>query len=253
MNLLSVEVKNPDKKTTYPWVSSLFQEGFCLDFSNITIIVGENGVGKSTLLEAVAYSIGFPLTGGGVNHARIYNDLSRVMDHYSKRSLLTLSEEIAENAGKEFKIDSTLLAENIKLKWKYKNTKGMFLRAETFATTVNLPKYSSAANMSHGEGIVGIADTICDDGIYIFDEPESGLSPYKIIEFMAVLQNKVRNFNSQFIISTHSPLLMIIPNAKVVQITNSSIQEVDPTTTSHFTLTKRILNNPKDFIDRYFN
>lgn len=253
MNILSVEVKNPDSKTTYPWVSSLFQEGFSLDFSNITIIVGENGVGKSTLLEAIAYSIGFPLTGGGVNHAQIYNDLSRVMNHYGRRSLQTLSEEMADNSIKDFKIDSTLLADNLKLKWRYKNTKGMFLRAETFATTINLPKYSGASTMSHGEGIVGIAETIADDGIYIFDEPESGLSPYKIVEFMAVLQNKVRNFNSQFIISTHSPLLMLIPNAKVVQITQNSIHEVDPTTTSHFTLTKRILNNPKDFIDRYFS
>lgn len=252
MNLLNVKVENPNNSDSYPYVSELFQNGFSLDFSNITIIVGENGVGKSTLLEALAYAIGFPLTGGSANHVQIYGDLSRVMKYYGKRSELTLKEEMDLNATKEYTIDSTTLAENLKLKWRYKNAKGMFLRSETFATVINLPKYSGAATMSHGEGIVGIAETIHDDGTYIFDEPEAGLSPLKIVEFMAVLQNKVKSYNAQFIISTHSPLLMLIPNAKVVEISKNKIQEVDPTTTSHFSLTKRILNNPKDFIDRYF-
>ena len=117
---------------------------------------------------------------------------------------------------------------------------------------INIPKFKHATNLSHGEGIVEVVKSIYDDGVYILDEPEAGLSPIKVIELMASMLDKVETTHCQFILSTHSPILMLIPNAKLLYMNENSILETTAEQTSHFKLTKQILNNSEEFLNRYF-
>lgn len=259
MNLLKVTVSNPNKEGKYPYSSPLFQSGFSIEFGDVTLIVGENGTGKSTLLEALALAVGFPLSGGRADHADIYNDISRVLKYHSKYATKTFAEEVQdeffseEYKPKTFATDNMKLAENIELLWRAKSKKGMFLRAESFFTLINLPRYSASTKLSHGEGLLSVIESISDDGLYILDEPEAGLSPFKTLELLSQITKKNQQYGAQFIISTHSPILMLTPNAKLYEITDCSLQVTSPKQTAHFSVTKRILNNPEEFINRYFD
>lgn len=246
-NLLSLKIENRDNLKEYPFKSKLYQTGFKIDFDDITIIVGENGAGKSTLLESLAYKVGFSTYGGNAGNGNFFNEINRVIEHNSKKSLTTLAEELELRPEKTIQLDSSILSEYMSLVWKIKSSKGMFIRAETFATLINLPRYS-ANHLSHGEGLIEIISNIADDGLYILDEPESGLSPNKIICLMSLILEKQKSYNTQFVISTHSPILMCIPNSKVLEISAESIQEIQPEDTSHYQLTKYILNNKEGFL-----
>ncbi len=248
-NLLSIKINNTDNLTEYPFKSKLYQKGFQVDFSNITIFVGENGVGKSTLLESLAYCIGFSTYGGNANNGIMFNEINRVIEHNSKYTIKTLAEELNSNPNKVAQIDNNVLSKYISLAWRIKTKKGLFMRAETFATLINLPKYQ-ANDLSHGEGLIEIVSNIRDNGIYILDEPESGLSPSKIIELMIIMLEKQKTFDAQFIISTHSPILMCMPESKLLEITEDDIHEIKPEETMHFQLTRRILNKKDDFIKK---
>ncbi len=258
MNLFKVSVTNPKKEVKYPYMSPLFVKGFSLDLADITILVGENGTGKSTLLEALALAVGFPLSGGRADHADIYNDISRVLKYHSKYATKTFAEEVKDEFfGEEYKpknfvTDNIKLADNIELSWRVKSKKGMFLRAESFFTLINLPRYSASTKLSHGEGLLSVIESISDGGLYILDEPEAGLSPFKTLELLSQIIKKNQKYGAQFIISTHSPILMLVPNAKLYEITDSSLKVTSPKQTAHFSVTKRILNDPEEFIKRYF-
>ena len=111
MNLLSLTVNNDDNYSKYPFVTKLYRKGFTIDFSPITIIVGENGVGKSTLLESLAYSIGFPTYGGNINSTIYVGELNRVVEHNNMHIPLTsLAEELEDNADKVVQIDNNVLS-----------------------------------------------------------------------------------------------------------------------------------------------
>lgn len=243
MNLLSLTINNDDNVRNYPFATELYRKGFTIDFAPITIIVGENGVGKSTLLESLAYTIGFPTYGGNVNSGIYAGELNRVVEHNNLHVPTTsLAEELNEHADKSVQIDNNILSRYMKLKWRIRSKKGMFMRAETFAMIVDMPRYR-VSDLSHGEGIVDIIGKIRDDGVYILDEPESGLSPNKIMELMVLLDKKQRKYDCQFILSTHNPMLMCIPHCKLLEMTKDSIKETVPEQTGHYILTKYFLNN----------
>lgn len=252
MHLKTIKIINSKNSKTYPFLSELFQKGFQINLSPITIIVGENGVGKSTFLESLAHKLGFPISGGKSQHQQFYNDLSFVMNFHKLEKFrnLTLDEAIDQRSN-YLSSDNFELSANMQLVWSTQTKKGAFVRSETFATMINLPMFSNAARMSHGEGIIDVIQNISDDGIYILDEPEAGLSPLKIIELMTIIQEKVIEFDSQFIISTHSPILMLLQNSTLINMTESQITTKSACETSHFLLTKQILNNHEEFIKKH--
>jgi len=162
--------------------------------SNVTFFVGENGSGKSTLLEAIAYCCGFNTAGGGRNNA--YNVPSC----------------------------EAVLGEYIRLSWSPKVTNGFFLRSESFfefASHIDsLGVYKpyggkSLHHQSHGESFFSLfLNRFGARGIYLLDEPEAALSPARQLAFLQIL--KELESQSQFIIATHSPIIMAFPGAQIL-------------------------------------
>lgn len=198
---------------------------------DVTFFVGENGTGKSTLLEAIAVAYGFNAEGGTKNF-----NFSTNSTHSELCDYLTIS------------------------KSKYAKD-GFFLRAESFynvATNIDeldkeaslLQSYGgiSLHKQSHGESFLSLVhNRFGGNGVYILDEPEAALSPSRLLTLIAEIDRLVKN-NSQFIIATHSPILMAFPNAQIYQLTEDGIETVSYKQTEHYQLTKRFLENPEQIL-----
>jgi len=203
--------------------------------SKVTFFVGENGTGKSTLLEAIAVAYGFNAEGGSKNFTFSTN--------------ATHSE----------------LCEHITIAKRGYARDGFFLRAESLynvATNIDdmdkLPSFDapiiggyggfSLHNQSHGESFLSIVkNRFFGNGIYILDEPEAALSPMRLLTLMAEINELVKK-DSQFIIATHSPILMTFPNAEILDFSQDGIKRVNYQDTEHFALTKRFLDNPEKML-----
>ena len=215
----------------YPFTIPAFRNGIDLHFEKpVTIFVGENGSGKSTLLEAIAELCGFNLEGGNRNHS------------YST----------AQQGRSE-------LARSLKLSWMPKTTNGFFMRAESFfnfATYIdgisggNYKPYGgrSLHEQSHGESFLALFTNRFDKGLYILDEPEAALSPQRQLSFLCVVHDLEMSGRAQFLIATHSPIILAYPDAAVLTLDAESIQPIDYRDTEHFQLMKRFLGDP----DLYF-
>jgi len=206
---------------------------------SITFLVGENGSGKSTVLEALAVAYGFNPEGGTKNYS------FSTYDSHSQ-----LHEAIRVSRGYR------------KAKW------GYFLRAESFynvATNIEklddeeedswtppiLTNYGgiSLHEKSHGESFLALVENrFGGNGLYILDEPEAALSPMRLMRLMYLMQELVKK-DSQFIISTHSPILMTFPDAEILEITEEGICSVDYKDTEHFIITKRFMDAPEKMIE----
>lgn len=217
----------------HPFTIPVLSKGLNIDFkSNVTFFVGENGSGKSTILEAIAERCGFNLSGGSRSHSY-----------------------------KRYETESGL-ASALKLSWFPKVTTGFFLRAESFfnfATYIDelaqedpgiLSAYGgkSLHRQSHGESFLSLFVNRFSRGIYILDEPEAALSPSRQLSFLALIHRLETSDKAQFLIATHSPMILCYPGAVVFSLDGDSIREIDYRETEHYRLTKEFLENP----ERYF-
>ena len=215
----------------YPFCLPFLRDGLDLSFDRaITIIVGENGTGKSTLLEGIAALAGYDEAGGGKGY--------RPVDH---------SQAVEKTGG--------VLAKALRASWLPKITSGWFFRAETF---FSVARYLDAAGSpiadflshSHGEGFLRFFGERCQrQGIFIFDEPESALSPARQVEFLKLLRRMDQSGVSQVIMATHSPMLMAYPNARLLQLTKYGLDTVRVEDTEHYRLMREFWMNPKAFIE----
>ena len=104
-------------------------------------------------------------------------------------------------------------------------------------------------SFSHGEAYMKIIqEKINRPGIYILDEPEAALSPAKQLSLIYFIQEHLKNYNSQFIIATHSPMLMAIPNSNIYEINEDGMQLTPLDETEHYSITKSFLNNPEIYL-----
>lgn len=203
-----------------------------LYFSNdITFLVGENGSGKSTLIEAIAVAYGYNAEGGSRNF------------NFSTRN------------------SHSDLCEKITISRKNHPKDGFFLRAESFYNVAsNIDEIQathnyggiSLHNQSHGESFLTLVqERFWGNGLYILDEPEAALSPMKLLTLMAEIDRLVKD-NSQFIIATHSPILMAFPNALIYEITEDGIKKINYKDTEHYQITRRFLENPERMLKYLF-
>ena len=203
-----------------------------LYFSNdVTFLLGENGSGKSTLIEAIAVAYGYNAEGGSRNF------------NFSTRN------------------SHSDLCEKITISRKNHPKDGFFLRAESFYNVAsNIDEIQathnyggiSLHNQSHGESFLTLVqERFWGNGLYILDEPEAALSPMKLLTLMAEIDRLVKD-NSQFIIATHSPILMTFPNALLYEITEDGIKKTNYKDTEHYQITRRFLENPERMLKYLF-
>jgi predicted ATPase len=216
----------------YPFNLRAFSHGIDLALrSNVTFFVGENGSGKSTLLEAVAECCGFNPEGGNRDHHRAV---------FAERSPL---------------------AQALQLSWMPKVTQGFFMRAESFynfATYIDevsdLRAYGGRPlhQQSHGESFIALFAHRFEQGIYILDEPEAALSPQRQLTFLKIIHDLSSSGHAQFLIATHSPMILSYPGATLFSLDGDRIEEIDYRETRHFLITRDFLNSPERFFKHLF-
>jgi len=198
---------------------------FANRFDNpVTIIVGENGTGKSTLLEGIAVLAGFEEGGGGRGIGAIGFD------------------ELTEAGGGR-------LASALKGSWLPKVGRGWFFRAETF---FSLARYIDGdfLSYSHGEGFMRFFEERCQrPGVFIFDEPESALSMGRQFDFLKLLRRMQEASNSQVIMATHSPILMALPDARLLRLEKYGLRPVMLEDTDHYRMMREFILDPHGTVD----
>jgi predicted ATPase len=228
-----------DRKT-YPFCLPLLHDDFELRFDRaITIIVGENGTGKSTLLEGIAVLAGYDEAGGGKGY--------RPVDH---------SRAVEAMGGR--------LSSAMRASWLPKISNGWFFRAESF---FSVARYLDEAALddpfggpppdflshSHGEGFLRFFEERCQkQGIFIFDEPESALSPARQIEFLKLMRRMDEIGHCQIIMATHAPMLMAYPNATLLRLTKQGLEPVSVKQTDHYRVMREFCDDPTGFVEAVF-
>ena len=235
-----------DDMSQYPFSVPLIKNLKDITFSSsVTFFVGENGTGKSTLCEAIAINAGFGPEGG------------------SKNISFKTSEEITY-------VGAQLLSECFTLSWRMKPKDGYFFRAESFFNVANhldliarqgggLETYvpyggKSLHKQSHGESFLSFfKNRLGKGGFFIFDEPEAALSPQRQLSLMAIINQLCKNSKAQFIIATHSPLLLAYPNSVIYSCDTATLERIAYTDTQHYQITKRFLDNPEQYLHYLFD
>lgn len=210
--------------------------------SNVTFFVGENGSGKSTLLEAIAVNSGFNAEGGTRNfcfssretHSNLYKYLTIVKSVNRPNDGFFLRAESFYNVATEIE---ELDSEN---------------SMRSLAHVIDSYGGTSLHKMSHGESFITLmTNRFSGNGLYILDEPEAALSPLKQMAMLTII-NELAKKKSQFIIATHSPILMAYPGADIFVIDDHGIMKTPYKRTDNYMITRRFLENPEKMLDYLF-
>lgn len=198
----------------------------------VTFFVGENGTGKSTLLEAIAIAYGFNPEGGSLNYSfSTHDDYSELCD------ALTLSKGVSRGPRG-----------------------GFFLRAESFynlsTQTIeyekgNGPMYGDKTlhEQSHGESFLNFINTFTRNGLFLMDEPEAALSPQRQLSLFARIA-EMANEGSQYIIVTHSPILLALPDADIIGFDGTGLQYLEYEETESYRITELMINHRERLVSQ---
>jgi predicted ATPase len=220
-------------EVSYPFSIPSIRDISSISFSvAVTFLVGENGTGKSTIVEAIAVAGGFNAEGGTKNYSYTTEDTTSVL------------------------AEAITLVRGVK-----REQYGYFLRAESFYTTANYAEKGTFPGpilfegkhiheQSHGEAFLSIVKEF-RPGLFIFDEPESALSPQRLLHLMSAM-HELEKQGSQFIIATHSPILLAYPGASIYQLSQTGIEQVVYEDIEHVKMTRDFLNNPSAFTNKLF-
>jgi predicted ATPase len=237
MHLIKIEIRGEEFPTYryYPFNTPAIRGTSELAFSRpVTFFVGENGSGKSTLLDAIARKCGIHIWDKPRRH-------------------------LAHNNPYE-----TLLKNHLRATWSNGHVTGSFFRAETFHDLADFLDDVALCDpgrlqyhggrilntLSHGEGILSyFSGRLRLKGLYFLDEPEAALSPASQVRFLTLLRRFAAGGRAQFIIATHSPILLACPEAQILSFDSSSIEEVTYEQTPHFQLYKEFFTDRAPFLN----
>jgi len=212
--------------------------------SRVCFFAGENGTGKSTLLEAIAVHYGFGREGGTRNFSNDSTESNHSVDP---------------------------LVRALRLSFDKRTGAGFFLRAESWFNTVSYmdnldlepaksPPISafyggqSLHTRSHGETFFTVLDLkFRRNGLFLLDEPEAALSPQRQLAFLVLVHDVLREYkDAQFIISTHSPILLGYPNAQIVSFDDAPLHEITYEEAGSMQVVKQFVNHREEFLEELF-
>jgi len=232
----SIYLREMPPESSYLWhlpmVQALADRKRLMLDTNVTFLVGENGSGKSTLLEAIAVACGFNAEGGTRNfnfateetHSALWQHMTVARRTYPRDGFFLRAESFYNVATNIDRMD----------------------REPSFGPSL-IDSYGgkSLHAQSHGESFMALVQNrFGGNGLYLLDEPEAALSPVRQMTLLAEMDALVKR-KSQFIIATHSPILMAFPGARIYQLDESGINEVAYEDTEHYQVTRRFLEDPQ--------
>ena len=263
MIISSLRLRNfpEDKKNQFPFNLPLVRNLEQIKFEkNISFFVGENGSGKSTILEAIAAYAEVPLAGSfrleddeSLSAANeLANYLSLSYEERTRHGFFVRAEDFigyARSLKNQIKELDKEIAEA------KKNFTGGDIKLTIGAIEGEknslIKRYSADMEaMSHGEGFLKFfTSRITSKGLYLIDEPEAALSPTRQLSLLTLIIEKTQKTGAHFIISTHSPIIMSVPNSETFYFENGTITKLDYKETEHYKLTKMIMDNPDSIMD----
>ena len=229
--------------------------------SPVTFLVGENGSGKSTLLEAIACAVESITVGSeSVRTDKSLAPLRKLAQYFrlawtkrTRKGFFLRAEDFFGYAKSMRQTKEEFQQELENIREEYKG------RSRYAAALASMPFHGQLADMqrrygegldsySHGESFLTLFQSrFVPNGLYLLDEPEAALSPMRQLSFLAALKQMVQE-NSQFIVATHSPIILAFPDAQILFFNEGRIREVKYTQLEHVQLTKDFLNNPDSFL-----
>ena len=226
--------------TRLPVIRHLTQNKELSFSSPVTFFVGENGTGKSTLLEAIAVAYGFNPEGGSRNfsfatnqtHSELHEHLQIVKRGFPKDGYFLRAESLYNVATNIDELDG-----------------------QPAASPPLIEGYGGVSlhRQSHGESFLSIVQNrFFGQGLYILDEPEAALSPMRLLTLLTHIDRLVKN-GSQLIIATHSPILMAYPDGEILSFTQGGIEKTSYEQTEHYRVTKQFLDHPQKMLHYLFN
>lgn len=248
-----------DKTNPFPF--NIPAVKFAKDISlspGVTIFIGDNGSGKSTLLESIAYKLNIPLIGGHIDRHASFEAAAMLQPYLelewkreTKKGFFFRAEDFSDFVNAIDRLQQSRAAGLSDLRGEVPDA-----IIEQMSSSMNYLLQESRKlygdNMqaySHGEAYLTILQTrIKDKGIYMLDEPEAALSPLKQLALMSFIMEVLKDNNAQFIIATHSPILMGLPGALLYEIQEEGMEQVAYKETSHYRITKTFLDNPEYYL-----
>ena len=258
MILSTLRLRNypEDEAEQFPWNLPIVKQLEELEFEkNISFFVGENGSGKSTILEAIAAYTEVPLAGSfRLEEDESLKAANRLADFLSLRFKEKTHHGFFVRAEDFIGFSRSIKRQIKELDQEIEEVKATFTGGDIKLTlgTIEgeknqlIKRYSKDLEaMSHGEGFMKFfTSRITGKGLYLIDEPEAALSPTRQLSLLSLIIEKVKKTGSHFIIATHSPIIMSIPNSEVFHFKDGKISKVDYKETEHYQLTRMILENP---------
>lgn len=265
MHLRSISL-NPipaDQTRQFPFSVTAVRTFETLELASpITFLVGENGSGKSTILEGLACAIDLPAVGGSsLRQDRTLDGVRPLAEFFklvwskrTKRGFFLRAEDFFGFAKRIQQLEAEMQAELKRVDEEYKDRSAFakgYARMPFARELADLKRLygDGLDSVSHGEGFLHLfQNRFVPDGIYLLDEPEAPLSPIRQIGFLSLLREMVETHNAQFIIATHSPIIMAYPGATILSFDDLPLRPVPYAELEHVTLTRDFLNDPETFL-----
>jgi len=244
----------------FPFTLPIFKQPLTLSFNNpIIIIAGDNGSGKSTLLEAIAYKLNLPtISSTSINTDSTFGPARALYEFvnigWQNKTHYGMFFRAEDYIGFVRSVDELKngLGKDIEEMKEYLRGQGLQLAQGALRGQINEleSRYNGKLEeKSHGEGFLQILTTrIHGNGIYVLDEPEASLSPMKQLALVSLLMQVSRDTDAQFIIATHSPVVMGVPNSTIYYLGDKGAEILAYEDTEHYQVYKSFLDNRERFL-----
>ncbi len=248
----------------YPFSLPLFQTLEELPFHTpVTFFVGENGTGKSTLLSALAAAIGSIVVGGAsldndpdlVSAKELSHCLKLQWHAKTRKGFFLRAEDFINYTKRIAQLRTEMENDIIRVDQTFhdRSDYARSLAKMPYAGQLHALRESYGEGLdkqSHGESFFSLFHSrFVPGGLYLLDEPETPLSPLKQLSLISMLKD-MENQGGQFIIATHSPILMAYPGATILNFDHTPLQPIAYNEIEHVNLTRDFLNNPDAFLRR---